>query len=273
MKAIQARHYHRGRTGKIRVVVVHDMEWSETTTTAEDCARMFATMARPASAHVCVDSNSAVRCVADSDTAWAAPGCNHDGLQLEMAGFARQTREQWLDTYSRAMLKQAARVVAAWCKQYDIPIKHLTVAELKAGKKGLVGHVDVSKAYRRTDHHDPGPSFPWDHFLDLVREYAKGEPSKPADKPIKVVIRDGVALWPGRVLQLKDPMMQGADVRAWQERLVRRGWKIDADGWYGEQSRSVCRSWQRAVGLPDTGRVDEATWESTWSWKSPKKAT
>ncbi|MGV9779818.1 peptidoglycan-binding domain-containing protein, partial [Streptosporangium sp. NPDC003464] len=92
---------------------------------------------------------------------------------------------------------------------------------------------------------------------------------EPVEKPIEVVVKDGVALWPGRVLELADPMMHGEDVRAWQARLARRGWRIDVDGWYGEQSRSVCRSWQRAVGLPVTGSVDEATWESTWSWRPP----
>ncbi|WP_326828669.1 N-acetylmuramoyl-L-alanine amidase [Streptosporangium sp. NBC_01810] len=93
-----------------------------------------------------------------------------------------------------------------------------------------------------------------------------------AEKPIKVVVRDGVALWPGRLLELRDPMMRGADVEAWQARLAKRGWTIDVDGWYGPQSRGVCRAWQRAVGLPDTGRVDEATWESAWSWTPPEKS-
>src|SRR5690349_17380268 len=65
VKTVQARHYTKGRISPIRLIVVHSMEWTETTTTAEDCARMFSTMTRQASAHVCVDSNSAVRCVAD----------------------------------------------------------------------------------------------------------------------------------------------------------------------------------------------------------------
>ncbi len=264
MKSVQARHYHRGRTGKVRVVVVHDMEWPETATTAEDCARMFATMTRPASAHVCEDSNSAVRCVADADTAWAAPGCNHDGLQLEMAGFARQTREQWLDTYSLAMLGQAARVVAGWCKKYDIPIKHLSVAELKAGKKGIVGHVDVSKAYRRTDHHDPGPNFPWDHFLDLVRLHANGGTPKPAPKPVnptEVAVKKLPTLKLGDGKKDKDPLKW--DVKTLHYLLLARdygGLEGLDDTVFTKQHEAGVKGIQAAAGLKQDGICGPLTW-------------
>ncbi|MEV4179954.1 N-acetylmuramoyl-L-alanine amidase [Streptosporangium canum] len=109
---------------------------------------------------------------------------------------------------------------------------------------------------------------PGDRLYRWVKAGAR-RPDVPEEKPVEVVVRDGVALWPGRVLELVDPMMRGEDVRAWQARLARRGWRIGVDGWYGSQSRTVCRSWQRAVGLPVTGKVDEATWESTWSWTKP----
>lgn len=169
MKTVPARWFHKGRIESVRVIVIHDMEVAERADTAERVARYFATTTTKASAHVCVDNDSAVRCVADSDTAWAAPGCNADGLQLEIAGYARQSRKEWLDSYSLAALAQAAKVTAVWARKYDIPIRHLTVEELKAGRKGIVGHVDVSRAYGRTDHGDPGAGFPWTYFLDLVR--------------------------------------------------------------------------------------------------------
>ncbi|MEV4096983.1 peptidoglycan recognition protein family protein [Streptosporangium saharense] len=111
-------------------------------------------------------------------------------------------------------------------------------------------------------------SCPGDRLYAWVRAGAR-RPDAPEEKPIKVVVRDGIALWPGRVLEVRDPMMRGEDVEAWQERLARRGWRIDVDGWYGPRSRTVCRSWQRAVGLPVTGVVDRTTWESAWSWRPP----
>jgi len=73
------------------VVVIHDIEGPEKVTSAESCARYFATMddGRKASAHVCVDADSEVRCVPDEDTAFHAPGCNSDGLGIEHAGYKR----------------------------------------------------------------------------------------------------------------------------------------------------------------------------------------
>lgn len=77
-----------------------------------------------------------------------------------------------------------------------------------------------------------------------------GEPSAPA--------------WPGRVLQWP-PLMQGDDVRQWQAKMRRRGWRITVDGWYGSESTEVCRAFQREKGLKATGRVNRRTWEATWS--------
>jgi hypothetical protein len=185
MDFVQAKWYAPGRTVPIRVIVVHDMEAPEGPLTAENIAHWFATMSASskASAHVCVDNNSAVRCVADGDRAWHAPGANSDGLGIELAGYARQSRAEWLDQYSKGVLDQAARVVAGWCQKHNIPARKLTASELKAGKRGIVGHRDVSAAYGQTDHTDPGPNFPWDYFLSRVDAYLNPKPSAPAPAP------------------------------------------------------------------------------------------
>lgn len=255
MKTVTARWFHKGRISPIRLIVVHSMEWTETTTTAEDCARMFATMNRQASAHVCVDSNSAVRCVADKDTAWAAPGANADGLQMELAGFARQKRDDWLDNYGQDLLAQAAAVAAGWCRLHKIPVKLLSRAELKAGKKGFTSHADVSAVYKRSDHTDPGSGFPWDVFLNLVREHLAGEDEGNDELDIPAWKRD--LSWP--------PTTKGDDVKVWQRRMRARGWNLDVDGWYSQVDEDVCKAFQREKGLKVTGTVDEKTWRAAWT--------
>lgn len=195
MDVIQSKWFGPGRTVPISLIVIHDMEAPENSATAENVARYFSTLpaSNKASAHVCVDNNSAVRCVADGDRAWHAPGANSQGLGIELAGYARQSSSEWLDAYSKGVLNQAAVVVAGWCTKHGIPAKRLSVAEVKAGKKGICGHVDVSKAFGQSNHSDPGPNFPWDYFIKLVNSKLhpvtsppvapKPAPSKPAVKP------------------------------------------------------------------------------------------
>jgi N-acetyl-anhydromuramyl-L-alanine amidase AmpD len=161
---------------RVRVVVIHDMEAAERLDTAEAIARYFRDMPdnRQASAHVCVDADSVVQCVHDRDIAYAAPGCNTDGIQIELAGYGSQTRGQWLDAYSDALLALGANVAAQYCLKYNLPPIHLTDAELHEGSRGIVGHDQVSRVYKQSDHTDPGKFFPWDVFMNrVVRYYAE----------------------------------------------------------------------------------------------------
>lgn len=172
-----AKNYTKGpRKGSIRLIVMHSMESQEKPDTAESVAKWFAGPTAPqASAHFCVDNNSAVQIVDDQDIAWGAPGANADGLHIEMAGKAAQTRAQWLDAYSTGVLDQAAKVAAQWCIKYKIPAVRLTPAQVKDGKtKGICGHIDVTNAFPNLGTHtDPGKDFPWDIFLSKVKAQIK----------------------------------------------------------------------------------------------------
>jgi N-acetyl-anhydromuramyl-L-alanine amidase AmpD len=163
----------REATGKraVRVIVIHSMEAPEKGETAENVARFFQTTENPASAHLCIDNNSIVQCVFDNDIAFAAPGVNSDGIQLELAGFAKQTRAEWLDPYGVLLLENAANAAAQYCLKYDIPVEHLTDAQLAAGRKGIIGHVQATRVYKKSTHTDPGEGFPWDHFIARVSHH------------------------------------------------------------------------------------------------------
>jgi N-acetyl-anhydromuramyl-L-alanine amidase AmpD len=167
---IQARHYSKGRDAPIELLVIHAMEAAEGPDTAEAIARWFAGPDAPqASAHYCVDSNSVVACVRDEDTAWHAPGANHNGLGFEHAGYSAQSATQWDDPYSHAMLWRSARLVASKCLQYAIPAVWLSPKDLLAGRRGITSHWNVTVAFKRSDHTDPGPNFPVDRYVTWVR--------------------------------------------------------------------------------------------------------
>ena len=89
---------------RIDVVVMHTMEIAERKDAAEICARWFATPVSKVSAHYCVDADTVVQCVREKDIAWHARGGNTASVGVELAGFARQTRKDWADAYSTAVL-------------------------------------------------------------------------------------------------------------------------------------------------------------------------
>ncbi|GIH76127.1 N-acetylmuramoyl-L-alanine amidase [Planobispora longispora] len=79
----------------------------------------------------------------------------------------------------------------------------------------------------------------------------------------------GRPAWPGRlfIYRLGRPRVTGADVRQWQTGAKALGYALQVDGWYGEESRTVCRHIQRRAGLDDDGIVGRDTWAATFPEK------
>ncbi len=174
MQFIPAKNFTPAVGRDINHVIIHTMEAPEGANTAESVSRWAAGPTAPkASWHYAVDANSVVQCVLEKDVAWAAPGANHDGIQVELAGRAGQTAAQWADADSKATLALAALLTADVCKRHDIPAVRLTVADMIAGRRGITGHHTVSLAFKGSSHWDPGPAFPWDAFIGMVREAMK----------------------------------------------------------------------------------------------------
>ena len=182
MEKIPAKWFHKGRRGVApRLIVIHATVSREVGTGAEAVAQYFARGERKASAHRTADNNSTVISVADEDTAFAAAGANQDGLHLELVGMPDQSAVQWLDPYSQAELFQAGLTVREWARDYDIPLRWLSVAEVADKRtKGLCTHHDVSRAFPAvsTGHWDPGPHFP---KAEALRIWTPDHPDDPED--------------------------------------------------------------------------------------------
>lgn len=101
---------------------------------------------------------------------------NNIGLHRSFVMWGTETRAQWLK-YD-AMLREAAKRDAEWCRKYNIPPVKLTAADLRAGKKGFTGHLETGQAWGGTDHVDPGTGFPWDVYLGYVRDHLNGTDKK-----------------------------------------------------------------------------------------------
>jgi len=153
------------RAGDIRIIVLHSTEGGS----ARSVAEFFHTTAQ-ASTHLVVDDIECYRCVPDLYVPWGAPGANRRGLHVEHCGYAAWTRDEWLGHY--ATIERSAAKCAKWAYHYRIPRRFLTVEQLAGGSRGFCTHADASAAFPPNDgHHDPGPNFPKDAFMRLVRQF------------------------------------------------------------------------------------------------------
>lgn len=213
---VQARFYTATNGRQIDLIVIHDMQAPETGSSAEDCANFFATMpgrtqAQGASAHYCVDADSAVQSVRDMDVAWHAPGANHQGIGIEQPGWANFATNEWLDAYGHAMLQRVAALTRELCDRYGIPILFLRAADLAAGKRGITTHFECSQAFGG-DHWDPGPGYPMATLLEHVA-------GSPGPLPPSTPRPKGVAVY--------NPPLQ---IRSYLARPAGGSWGLMPDG-------------------------------------------
>ena len=241
---------HVGRQGKTpNIIVIHTAEAAETPRTAENLGNYFKTV--DASTHWSCDKDSRVRSVEDKDTSWTAPGAANRSLNIELAGYARQTKDDWADVFSINMLEIAALSAAEWCIKYNIPTIKLTNDQIRNGVKGFAGHVDINAVYKKSTHWDPGPNFPWTYFLGRVKLYvealglglgsSKPLPEKPA-----------IPSW-------NNEGFSQSHIKSTQVLLNKLGARLAEDGRRGPATTSEIKAFQKAHDLVIDGLPDVKT--------------
>lgn len=108
---------------------------------------------------------------------WAAADANNVAFHLCFAGsYAAWSASRWLSKDASdgldedAMLWRGAKAVAAACRQFNVPAKHVGAVAYAAGnwpgERGICGHVAFGS--RGGGHFDPGTGFPWAEFIRRV---------------------------------------------------------------------------------------------------------
>lgn len=169
-RVIPGRWGYPNRTAPVLWVVMHTTENTELPDTDVAVARYFAGLpkTKQASAHYII-GDEIIQGWPEAGVAFAAPGANARGIQIELVGRARQTPDEWKDAFSKKQLDLAARLVANICKRHALPIKFRGVTGLLASRPGLTGHIQATHAFKKSTHTDPGAAFPWAGFLAAVK--------------------------------------------------------------------------------------------------------
>lgn len=175
---------------KIRLWVIHDEESPERTGSAWANGQYLARPEIRASIHALVDAEEVVGQVDWSRAAWHANhgATNACSIGVEHEGYARQTRDEWLDPFrgQRTLHRSAELFAKVGMGVYGIAPVRLTGDALincviKGIGSGFCGHKDVTLAFKITGGHtDPGDWFPYDAWGEWARVAAAPPPPAPA---------------------------------------------------------------------------------------------
>jgi N-acetyl-anhydromuramyl-L-alanine amidase AmpD len=182
-----------GANGTVTRIVIHATCSATKDGGAMQNAHYFQSDNAGGLAHYVVDPDQVVQCCKEDTACWHAPP-NRGSIGIELTDPQGLTNVQadakdphrWADADHEKMLRLAAKLVVEIANRHQVPLLKLSVADLKAGKHGICGHVDVSQAFGQSSHDDPQGAFPWAHFLDLVHAAVKASaPAKPTPAPAK----------------------------------------------------------------------------------------
>lgn len=266
---------HGGKGNKpIKRIVLHSTVGPTKPGSARNIAHMFNTTSRAASAHYVVDAGEVVQDLYDSYVAYHAPP-NSGSLGVEICDNPGPSESRpysvgrWADGDHRKALLLTAELVAGLCKAYGIPIRKLSPSELRAGHKGICGHIDISHAWRQTTHWDPG-EFPWAEFIRLVKKAADG-----ADIGAEVVntgSSGGSSGGGGNTytsVSGSTPLVKLYHKGEPVER-IQKAVGVKVDGFYGPATASAVGEFQKDHGLSADKIVGDNTWAAINGGKASK---
>jgi hypothetical protein len=157
--------------GAPNLLVVHDLEAPVRAGIVWELATGWLQTAG-VSPHGMTDNSERVETCPDNRVGFhvRSPG-NERSHGEEHCGYASNSLEQWTTGAQWQCLKLGAANMARKSTKLNIPLRWLSIAQIRAGERGLCSHADISLAWGTTDHTDPGKYFPFDAYLRTAQQY------------------------------------------------------------------------------------------------------
>jgi hypothetical protein len=169
------------RTGQPTLIIIHSIEAPPRKGLAWDLANGWLQTA-PVSPHSITDPTETVDTVHPDTIGWHCGNGNQRGVGLEVTGYAAWSKAQWLEPDAFAAVRLDAKRAAEYAKQLKIPMRWLSLNQIRAGESGFCTHADIAATLGGTTHWDPGPNFPFETFMKMVHQWA-GVPGTPDPNP------------------------------------------------------------------------------------------
>lgn len=161
------------RSGEPHLIVIHSLEAPARRGLAWDLANGWIKTAG-VSPHSMTDPGETVDLLDLNTVGWHCGNGNQYSIGLEVTGYAAWSTADWTTGDAFEALKLDAKRATEVARAKNIPMRWLSLAQIRAGERGFCTHADISATYAGTNHTDPGRGFPYALFMQLVQQYAGG---------------------------------------------------------------------------------------------------
>jgi hypothetical protein len=159
--------------GQPTLIVIHSLEAPSRRGLAWDLSGGWLKTAG-VSPHAMTDPGETVETCPENVVGWHCGNGNQYGIGLEVVGYAAYTLDQWTTGDQWAALRLDAKRCAEAATRHNIPLRWLSLNQIRNGERGVCTHADITLTRGGTTHTDPGRGFPFDAFMRTAQQWQGG---------------------------------------------------------------------------------------------------